>query len=208
MGLGNRRCQPADGRHGWPGGWHHGQGRSQAGYNKGALKVEVLATPGLDPGESDRGPNRDLWFGDFRAGNINGFKYEDLDQNGKYNPAIDVPMKGVTMCSTARTAKASRDPEHEDGRRRHVLVRSSSRAMPTATSSTSRPRRIPIATARRTPDAGIGPGSDRSQGRVVQRSDAVNLDKNLFGNFIRGSIHGFKFHDKDGDGIRMSEEPL
>ena len=35
----------------------------------------------------------------------------------------------------------------------------------------------------------------------------LTLNKDLFGNFIRGSIHGVKFHDLDGDGIKDAGEP-
>ena len=44
---------------------------------------------------------------------------------------------------------------------------------------------------------------------MLGSGQTVNLDKNLFGNFILGSIHGFKFHDMDGDGVfDQGEEPL
>ena len=71
----------------------------QAGYNKGALKIEVLGNPS-ESGRRIRSTtrqqrNHDLWFGNFRAGIINGFKFEDRNQNGVYDPAIDVPLKGV-----------------------------------------------------------------------------------------------------------------
>ena len=71
-----------------------------AAYNKAALKVQVLATPGQDPGETSA-PGLDLWFGNIRAGQINGFKFEDINGNsgsGTYLDAgIDIPMKNVTM---------------------------------------------------------------------------------------------------------------
>ena len=43
-------------------------GEVEAGYNKGALKIEVLATPSPTDPMDVAGPpaiNRDLWFGDF-----------------------------------------------------------------------------------------------------------------------------------------------
>ena len=35
---------------------------------------------------------------------------------------------------------------------------------------------------------------------ILSSGQIVDLDKNTFGNFILGSIHGFKFHDFNGNG--------
>ena len=48
-----------------------------------------------------------MWFGNFRAGNITGFKYEDRNQDGIYSPAIDVPLKNVTMLLDGKDSKGN-----------------------------------------------------------------------------------------------------
>ena len=63
---------------------------------KGALKVEVLATPAVDAAPADK--LQDLWFGNFVLGQILGFKYEDVNRDGKYVPGDgDVPLAKVKM---------------------------------------------------------------------------------------------------------------
>ena len=44
--------------------------------------------------------SQDLWFGNLVDGSISGFKYEDVDGNGQYDPAIDNPMNGVIGMTT------------------------------------------------------------------------------------------------------------
>ena len=57
---------------------------------KGKLKVEVLATPAVDP-DPAADEAQDLWFGNFVLGTITGFKFENIngnkDANG--NPIFD-----------------------------------------------------------------------------------------------------------------------
>ena len=78
-------------------------GEQAVGTAKGALKVEYLATPNandVDENGNDIEPgniNRDLWFGNLLHGQIDGFKFEDVDKDGTYDPAIDRPLAGVTM---------------------------------------------------------------------------------------------------------------
>jgi hypothetical protein len=57
----------------------------KAAYNKGALKKEVLATPAADAAPADK--SQDLWFGNYQLGVITGFKYEDLNNNKKFDGA-------------------------------------------------------------------------------------------------------------------------
>ena len=42
----------------------------------------------------------DLAFGNTVAGSIHGFKFEDVDGNGLYNAAIDLPLVGVVFTLT------------------------------------------------------------------------------------------------------------
>jgi protocatechuate 3,4-dioxygenase beta subunit len=185
------------------------QGEKDFAYNKAALKIQILADP-TNPNPAPADQAQDLWFGNVRAGLINGFKYEDRDQNGSFDPAIDVPMKNVTMLLNGKDAngkevslstKTAADgsfafggllPSNADG---YIIKESAA----TDTNSDG------------TPDSPLQELIlDTTEAKVVlQSGQTVNLDKNLFGNFILGSIHGFKFHDKDADGVRdAGEEPL
>ena len=63
------------------------------------LGQELVALPGqamnLEPGQTEVVLGEQLMFGNTYLGSIHGFKYEDIDGNGVYDPLIDVPMPGV-----------------------------------------------------------------------------------------------------------------
>ena len=74
----------------------------QAGYNKGALKTQILATPTNPdtPGDTTDGndENQDLWFGNnLLFSSITGFKYHDIDKSGTFN-AGDAGLDNVRCC--------------------------------------------------------------------------------------------------------------
>ena len=75
---------------------------------KGALKVEVLATPAVHAAPADKA--QDLWFGNFLLGVIRGFKYEDVNRDGKYAPGLwrsGAAPGGKKQSLSSRTRMAS-----------------------------------------------------------------------------------------------------
>ena len=163
----------------------------------GALQVEVNV--------GDK-----LIFGNRRidlTGSIHGFKFEDMDGDGDYEPNEgDIPFGGIrfglfngsgTLLNTMPTDDSGQfwflNLPPGEYRVRETLA--------------FRPDIMP-STPPSSPLLFVGPAQE-----LVWRAGAAMLpansnkdevlvgDRLMFGNFVKGSIHGFKFEDLDGDGI-------
>ncbi len=159
-----------------------------------------------------------LMFGNTVLGSIHGFKFEDANGNGLYEPGFDESgLPGVIFTLTGidglnrpvnRTTTTGIDgefefvglqPSNSDG----YLV---SEVVPTGFLPTTPTSRTFNLSSRQEyvwqfGAADLGEGDPRVE-VLATMDEASNLGEELiFGNVIPGSIHGFKFLDIDGDGI-------
>ena len=163
-------------------------GEQQAGYNAGALKNEVLATPTDGP--------QDLWFGNFQNGSINGFKYEDVNRDGTFNTG-DLPLAGVTMYLTGT-----------DGMGGAVSRTATTKADGTFEFAGVKPGAYTVGESTAT-DTNVDGVPDVDQDMVL---DGTTVDVTLtsgetenisyqWANYVYGSIHGVKFEDLNANGV-------
>ena len=184
-------------------------GEYEFGYNKGALKVEHLATPAdndTDENGNDIEPgdiNRDLWFGNFLNGHINGFKYEDVDKDGNYDPAIDLPLANVTMYLTGT-----------DGMNNAVSRTTTTDANGDFTFADVKPGDYTVGESTTTdtnndgtPDAMQDMVLDGNTVGVTLTSGETEDISYEWANYVYGSIHGYKFHDLNANGMQDDGEP-
>ena len=195
------------------------KGEIQVGYNKGALKREILATPANpdtevptdDPNNNER---QDLWFGNYQRGQIIGFKYEDFDSNGKFDAAIDKPLAGVKMHLTGKTGKSVvvdktaitdasgififKDLEPSDATGYTVKEHAASDFNGDGTADIDQDLIV----------TGAGTATEVLTSGEVKDYTIKAADKNIWGNYIRGSIHGVKFHDLNANGTKDANEPF
>ena len=186
-------------------------GEKAFGYNKGALKVEYLATP--DPNDTDENGNdiepgninRDLVFGNFKNGKITGFKFEDVDKDGTYDPAIDRPLANVTMTLSG-----------VDGMGNNVSRSTTTDASGMFMFGNLKPGSYQVAESAAT-DTNNDGTPDVQQDMVLDTTGRGSVsvtvvsdttrDAGDWANYVYGSIHGYKFHDLDADGRRDAGEP-
>jgi hypothetical protein len=166
---------------------------------KGALKVEVLATPAVDAAPADKA--QDLWFGNFLLGTILGFKYEDVNRNGKFD-GPDVPLKGAKFELKDTTGK--------------VVATATTDAAGMFVFSAVAAGDYTINEAASTDTNGDGtPDSDQEMvldptvqnvtivsGKTVDLTDTA-AERDLWGNYIFGSIHGSSSTTKTVTASRM-----
>jgi hypothetical protein len=191
-------------------------GERQAGYNKGVLKIEVLATPGDDPtaGATPENDNleRDLWWGDkVVTGTIRGVKYHDEDADGVFDatekglPSVKMLLTGKTSTGAAVSKTAITDGsgifEFKD-------LAPSDAAGYTIVEHSASGDAFVNEPGDGTPDmqqdlivTGKGTATVVLAGGATKDFTVAQADKNIWGNYVLGSFHGVKFHDLDGDGI-------
>jgi protocatechuate 3,4-dioxygenase beta subunit len=191
-------------------------------YNKAALKVQVLASPADDPAPANKGQN--LQFGNVMLGTIHGFKFEDLDADGKFNPDKgDRGLANVWMLlkdqATGNIVQATKtvadDPAttgvNELGQfwfmnvrpGNYLVVESTEKDVPAAGDTDG-----PFGT-----DTNLDKVADVLQELVVDpfqeqititsqlnKADRDRDLKHQWADFVLGSIHGVKFQDFDRDG--------
>ena len=153
-----------------------------------------------------------LMFGNYIKGSIHGFKFEDFDADGAYDPDLgDVPFEGVPFelvdaegNSVGSTTTDAVGEFHFVGLvPGQYTVREMTEMLPDdVMASTASEVTLFV----------------RSRDELVWRQGAAELDPDApqeeievgdqltFGNFIKGSIHGFKFEDLDADGVYEPEE--
>ena len=162
------------------------------------------STPASQPVVVVSGLSATVDFGNFVYGSIHGFKFEDVDADGIYDPAIDAPLDGVEFVLKDASGgtvglPATTDANGEFGFTGLVpglyTVTETVPAGWVATTDTS------------------FTGFIQSREELVAREGMAGLDRSdpqyeivvgeelMFGNTVRGSIHGFKFEDIDVDGI-------
>ncbi len=148
----------------------------------------------------------DLIFGNTVPGSIHGFKFEDLNGNGVYDPNTEPPLanvtftlEGVTGLGTQLTRTTTTDT---DGRFWFTGL------LPgTYTVTETVPAGfVPTTPITRTFDLQSRIEFVWAQGEANLPEDDPRIeevvgDQLIFGNTVPGSIHGFKFEDIDGNGI-------
>ena len=183
-------------------------GEVLAAYNKAAPKVQVLATPGQDEGEANA-PGRDLWFGNVAPDRLSASSMKTAIRAARRS-SHRRSDKNVTMLLKGNDANGKlvelKTTTAADGSfsfggllPSDALGYNIFESDKTDTNNDGTPD---------SPDQELI--LDTTVANVVLSSgETKTLDKNLFANFILGSIHGVKFHDKDADGVKdPGEEPL
>jgi len=154
-----------------------------------------------------------LMFGNTVPGSIHGFKFEDVDGDGVYNPSIDQPMGGISFTLTGIDGQGNVIDQtaltDENGRIAFTgLLPSVADSGPgtgyevaesvpegyTATTAISFTTDL-MSRQELVAEAGQAEISEGAPQVEVLIGDAL-----MFGNTVQGSIHGFKFEDLDGDG--------
>jgi uncharacterized repeat protein (TIGR01451 family) len=162
-----------------------------------------------------------LMFGNSVPGSIHGLKFEDVDGDGVYIPAVDLPLAGVefTLTGTDGQGNVINTTDSTDGSGEFSftgLLPSVAGAGP-ATGYTV-VETVPSGHVATTP---IAYSTD-----LLSRQELVALPGQamlspgdpqvevvvgaplMFGNTVPGSIHGFKYEDVDGDGVYIAAVDL
>ena len=159
-----------------------------------------------------------LIFGNTINGSLHGFKYEDVDGNRLYDPAIDQPSSGVTFQlqgtladGTVIDRQAVTDSDGEfDFTDLPPNVTGNGQATGYTLVEMLPPGFVPTTSAQSFFDlvAGqeivyaAGASDVDPQDPNDPRTEVVDQEGRLiFGNMVPGSIHGFKFEDINGNGI-------
>ena len=175
-----------------------------------AFKVEILAAPAGTANPNNlplAGGNRDLWFGNYQLGQITGFKYEDVNQNGVVDGS-EVGLANVKMLLTGTAGTGA-----------GVTVTALTDASGNFTFSNVIPGNYAV-TESTTTDTNNDSIADNLQDMLLDsKSVAVALgsgqtidlwtslpvgQKHRFANYVYGSIHGVKFHDVDANTVRRT----
>ena len=143
-------------------------------------------------------------------GSIHGFKFEDIDGDGIYDPNFEPPLAGVAFTLTGVNGQGSQvtlttstTPEGEywftnllPGT--YTVTESVPPGfVPTTPVSSTFQIESRQEYVWRDGAANLPPNDPRFE--VL--ADGIEFDSLTFGNTVPGSIHGFKFEDIDGDGI-------
>ena len=183
---------------------------------KGALKVEVLATPAVDAAPADKA--QDLWFGNFLLGVIRGFKYEDVNRDGKYVPADgDVPLEKAKFELKDKNGVIVKSDETDAaGIFEFIGVAAGDYTINESDKTDTNGDGTPDIDQEMVLDSTVVPISITS-GKSVDLTDTA-AERDLWGNYIFGSIHGVKFLDSATnpgvwdkalkDGNNLVEPPL
>jgi hypothetical protein len=175
-----------------------------ADLQPGDLRVEIV--------------DQDLIFGNYATGSVHGFKFNDIDGNGIYNPAVDTPMSGVSFRLTGPNGFSQTvisqvfTGEYWFTNLRpgtYVLTELDNPAddvIPTTHTSTTLHIesgqeyvwRRGAAGAIVLPKFEVLADGDDDPSNDTGKPFGLEL---VFGNTILGSLHGFKFEDWNGDGL-------
>ncbi len=142
-----------------------------------------------------------LTFGNFAFGSIHGFKYQDANVDGQYDPADgDTPLGGVAFELEAPDGTITSGYSNPDGefwftdlkpgeyKVREILDHG-------LWNTTPLERTVTVSAGEEHVWADGAANLPSDSGKVEVLADLA------FGNAISGSIHGFKFNDYDGDGV-------
>ncbi|MFT5525389.1 MAG: protocatechuate 3,4-dioxygenase beta subunit [Pirellulaceae bacterium] len=179
-----------------------------ANLQPGDPQVEFLADSNQD------GIGDELMFGNTVPGSIHGFKFEDIDGDGVYDPRFDFPLAGVDFTLTGFDAQGNfifrTETTGGNGEFGFTGILPSVAGQGAATGYTLT-ENVPAGFVPTTP---VTTSFDlRSREELVWTPGAATLpfddprfeivygDALVFGNTVPGSIHGFKFEDRNGDGF-------
>ena len=185
----------------------------------------------LDGQEEELVDDGRLIFGNFIKGSIHAFGFEDMDADGNYEPPTDTPwpnelpgkkidlldangdfITSATTDSTGQVWFLGLTPGvymlQED-----ISIWDPNHIMPSPDPDGGGP--IPGGADKRTVTITSGKElvwQDDAAGMLLdgQEEELVDDGRLIFGNFIKGSIHGFKFEDLNGNGVYEpgTEDPL
>ncbi len=162
---------------------------SRAGYEPinpiGPLQVVIPPTHLIEYANND--------FGNFHPYSISGHKYEDMEQDGNYDPSADERLEGWTIrlfkVEVGRETEIASDVTDSDGAYRFVGLRPGTYRL--------KEDLTPPWEATETPEQ-----------IVIPAGHGFDLPGNDFGNFYPGQIAGVKWDDANVDGVRQPEERL
>ena len=149
-----------------------------------------------------------LWFGNVYTGTINGFKFHDIDANGKNETGIDKPGMGWGDPLQTKNGVIF---ELKDVNGKVVQTKTSDPVTGAFSFTDVLPGKYTVTESDKTDINGDGT-PDNQQDLVLDTSapvveivsvaggKTVDINKDTFGNYILGSIHGVKFQDFDNDG--------
>jgi len=148
--------------------------------------------------------NEDLMFGNTVPGSMHGFKFEDVDGDGSYDEAVDVPLAGVEFTLTGTDGQGHEitqtDTTDGDGYFEFTGLLPSVDGAGPGTGYT---------VTETVPDGSVATTATEFSSDLESGEQLVSEDL-MFGNAVLGSIHGFKFEDVDGDGMYTTgtDQPL
>jgi hypothetical protein len=164
----------------------------------------------------------ELVMGNTIYGSIHGFKYEDINGNGSYELLVDTPLSGVTFqlegtladgTEIAQQAVTDSDGEFDytdlppnvagNGQATGYFL---FELVPTGFLPTTNVTSFFDLLAGDEFVYAPGASDVDPQDPNDPRMEVVVGDQLIFGNTVLGSVHGFKFDDADGDGIRDAGE--
>ncbi len=160
-----------------------------------------------------------LIFGNTVPGSIHGFKFEDLNGNGVYDPNTEPPLAGVQFALTGTGFTGSlTTTTGTDGRFWFTNLLPGTytvtETVPTGFFPTTPITRTFDLQSRQEfvwarGEASLPPNDPRVEVLADSNGDGVG-DQLIFGNTVPGSIHGFKFEDLNGNGVYdpNTEPPL
>lgn len=187
----------------------------QAGEaDNNGFKIEKLAP--ATASDKDDASQTILHFGDFRKRKIVGFKYEDVDGNGSYNAAIDKPLANVKM-ELSGTDNLSGNPikaqvalTDATGMFMFSDISPGSYSVKELDTTDTNGDTIPDKFQDMVLDSFVSDFSLLSGNKTDTpfdlATDPTAPERHQWGNFVLGSIHGVKFHDANGNGLKDDGE--
>ncbi len=158
-----------------------------------------------------------LVFGNTVPGSIHGFKFEDIDGNGVYDPFVEPPLanvsftlEGITGLGTTLTRTTTSDSNGNfwfTGLMPGIYAVTEN-VTPGFEATTPRFRFLTINSRE---ELVWQPGAAQLPTSGDPRREVLVGDQLIFGNAVPGSIHGFKFNDLNLNGVyepNLGEPPL
>ena len=150
-----------------------------------------------------------LDFGNAEFSAIHGFKFHDVDGDQVYTAGTDSPMEGITFTLTGIdgqdnvvTLTTATDSEGEfwfTGLRPSVAGANGTGY--TVSETQPSPVWVSVTGGPQTLDLKSGEELAWTTGAAMNPAKEVVVEELIFGNAVSGSIHGFKFDDRDANGI-------